>query len=116
MALYLLVAFVILGAFAGWFGGMLLKERGVDLVCNMVVGVAGALIGGVLATFGFSAIGEMGSMCAAVIGAAAALAVLSFGRKAGTGCACRARFNTLIRTWIFAPPAASVTAPSWRTS
>jgi uncharacterized membrane protein YeaQ/YmgE (transglycosylase-associated protein family) len=53
--------FVMVGAFAGWLGGMLLKSRGLGFVGNVKVGAIGACIGGVLASFiGLSAAGAIG--------------------------------------------------------
>ena len=47
MPIYVLVAQLI-GLFAGWFDGMPPKGRGLGLIGNMIIGLVGALIGGVL--------------------------------------------------------------------
>jgi len=83
MPIYALAAFAVIGVFAGWLGGMLLKGRGLNLAGNMIVGVIGALIGGVLVSaIVLSAAGEMGSLYAAAIGASVALTVLGLTRRA----------------------------------
>jgi uncharacterized membrane protein YeaQ/YmgE (transglycosylase-associated protein family) len=83
MPIYALAAFAIIGAFAGWLGGMLLKGRGLGFIVNTIAGVIGAFIGGVLATaIGLSAPDSKESMFAAAIGAAALLAILGLTRKA----------------------------------
>jgi len=45
MPIYALAAFAVIGAFAGWLGGMLLKGRGLGLIVNTIVGVIGAFTG-----------------------------------------------------------------------
>jgi uncharacterized membrane protein YeaQ/YmgE (transglycosylase-associated protein family) len=62
MHVYALVAFTLIGAVAGWVGGMLLKHRSLGPIGNIVPGVIGACIGGVLASVpGLAAPGVMGS-------------------------------------------------------
>jgi len=82
MPIYALVAYAIIGAFAGWLGGMLLKRRGLGPVGNILVGVIGAAIGGVLVSVtGFFAAGSMGSIMAAALGAAVLLLLLGIIRR-----------------------------------
>ena len=82
MPIYALAAFVMIGLFAGWLGGMLLKGRGFGLMGNMIVGVIGACIGGVLVSvLGLSAPGAVGALFAAAIGAALFLAMLGLTRR-----------------------------------
>ncbi len=66
-----LIAFLIIGAIAGWLAGILMKGGGFGLLGNMVVGVIGAFIGGwVFSLLGISAGGMVGSIVTATIGAA----------------------------------------------
>jgi uncharacterized membrane protein YeaQ/YmgE (transglycosylase-associated protein family) len=66
-----LIAFLIIGAIAGWLAGILMKGGGFGLWGNMVVGVIGAFIGGwVFSLLGISAGGMVGSIVTATIGAA----------------------------------------------
>ncbi len=41
-----LICFLAIGVAAGWIAGLIMKGRGFGLVGNMVVGVAGAFLGG----------------------------------------------------------------------
>jgi len=41
-----LLIFLIIGALAGWLGGIIVKGYGLGLIGDMVVGIIGAFIGG----------------------------------------------------------------------
>lgn len=41
-----LCGFLLIGLFAGWLAGVLMKGRGFGLVGNLVLGVLGAFVGG----------------------------------------------------------------------
>ena len=43
-----LLWFLIIGALAGWLAGMIMKGRGFGLIGNIVVGIIGAFVGGLL--------------------------------------------------------------------
>ena len=85
-----LIAWLIIGAIAGALAGRLVEGRGLGCLANVVVGIAGAVIGGVIldqlgpnASYGF-----LGSIVVAFIGASLLLAVLrllSGGRPLGGG-------------------------------
>ena len=68
-----IIAWIIIGILAGWITGKLMKGSGFCFIMDMVVGLAGALIGGFLSSFlGFGGIGQHGliiSIVIAVIGA-----------------------------------------------
>jgi uncharacterized membrane protein YeaQ/YmgE (transglycosylase-associated protein family) len=68
-----IIAWVIIGAIAGWITGKLMKGSGYGFFMDMVVGLIGALIGGFLsAHLGFGGVGQQGlimSIVIAVIGA-----------------------------------------------
>jgi len=70
--------FILIGLAAGWLAGQLMKGGGFGLVGDIVVGVIGALLGGVLfRTFGVSAGGGLiGSLIVATIGACVLLFLL----------------------------------------
>lgn len=77
--------FIIVGAFAGWIAGLIMKGKGFGLIGNIIVGVLGAVIGGWLfrlvgavVTYGF-----IGSLITAVVGAVVLLFIISLikGRK-----------------------------------
>ena len=68
-----LIAWIIIGAFAGWITGKLMKGSGYGFWMDMIVGLVGAVIGGFIATqIGFGGVGQHGlimSIFIAVIGA-----------------------------------------------
>jgi uncharacterized membrane protein YeaQ/YmgE (transglycosylase-associated protein family) len=73
-----LLAWIVIGALAGWLAGMAMKSRG-GVVTDIVVGIIGAFIGGLLFNvFGFA--GTTGfnvwSLLVAFIGAVVLLAVI----------------------------------------
>jgi len=62
--------FLIIGLAAGWLAGQIMKGHGFGLWVNLIIGVAGSIIGGFL--FGLLGIGGDGiiiSLIAALIGA-----------------------------------------------
>lgn len=65
-----LIIFLAIGAAAGWIAGHLTKGRGFGLIVNTLVGVVGAVLGGVLfKQLGVITTGLLGSLVAAVVGA-----------------------------------------------
>lgn len=78
MASHGLIAWLIIGAIAGWLAGLLVKGGGFGLFADIVVGIVGAFIGGWLA--GVLHIspggGWIGSIITAVIGAVILLFVI----------------------------------------
>jgi uncharacterized membrane protein YeaQ/YmgE (transglycosylase-associated protein family) len=71
------IAFLIIGAVAGWLAGKVMKGSGFGLVGNIVVGIVGALIGGfVFGLLGINAGGFIGSIVMATIGAVLLLYVV----------------------------------------
>jgi uncharacterized membrane protein YeaQ/YmgE (transglycosylase-associated protein family) len=85
-----LIGWLVIGLIAGALAGRLVEGRGLGCLANLVVGVAGAVIGGAIidrldpnARYGF-----VGSVVVAFIGACVLLAVLrllSGGRPLGGG-------------------------------
>jgi uncharacterized membrane protein YeaQ/YmgE (transglycosylase-associated protein family) len=72
-----LLGFLIIGIVAGFLAERIVKGRGAGLVVNMVVGVVGAFIGGLL--FGFLRLsfhGLIGPLISATLGAVVLLFVL----------------------------------------
>ena len=73
------VAWIIVGLISGTIAARVVAGRGFGCVADIVVGVAGAIIGGFLLSALFGAngtIGFVGSIIVAFIGAAVLLAVL----------------------------------------
>lgn len=73
-----IIAWLIIGAIAGWLAGKIVEGSGFGLIVNIVVGIVGALIGGWLAELLAISIGGglIGSIILAVIGAVILLFVL----------------------------------------
>lgn len=46
-----LIGYLIIGGIAGWIAGKIVKGSGSGIVMNIVIGIAGALIGGFLLSF-----------------------------------------------------------------
>jgi uncharacterized membrane protein YeaQ/YmgE (transglycosylase-associated protein family) len=68
-----LIAWIIIGALAGWITGKLMKGSGFGFIMDMIVGLIGALIGGFLSShLGLGGVGDHGlimSIVIAVVGA-----------------------------------------------
>ena len=65
-----LIIFLAIGAAAGWIAGHLTKGKGFGLIVNTLVGVVGAVLGGILfKQLGVITTGLLGSLVAAVVGA-----------------------------------------------
>lgn len=68
-----IIAWIIIGAVAGWVTGKLMKGSGYGFIMDMVIGLIGAVIGGFIATHvGIAPPGQQGlivSIIIAVIGA-----------------------------------------------
>jgi uncharacterized membrane protein YeaQ/YmgE (transglycosylase-associated protein family) len=79
-----LIAFLLIGAVAGWLAGLLMRGGGFGLLGNIVVGIVGAFVGGFLfGLVGLSAgSGLVGSLITAVVGAAVLLFIVGLFKKA----------------------------------
>ena len=73
-----IIAWLIIGAIAGWLAGFLVKGGGFGLIVDIIVGIVGAFIGGWLAhVLGISIGGGMiSSIITAVIGAVILLFII----------------------------------------
>ena len=74
-----ILAWLIIGAIAGWLAGLIVSGFGFGLIGNIVVGIIGALVAGwVLPQLGIAlATGTLGSIVDATIGAVIVLVILS---------------------------------------
>lgn len=62
--------FLIIGAIAGWLAGKIMQGAGFGLLMNMVIGVGGALLGGLIfRLLGLSVHNVIGSLVTATVGA-----------------------------------------------
>ena len=84
MAPHSLIAWLIIGAVAGWLAGLLVKGGGFGLLGDIVVGIIGAFIGGWLAGVLHIHIGDgwISSIITAALGAVLLLVILRMVRRA----------------------------------
>jgi len=73
-----IIAWLIIGAIAGWMAGVLVKGGGFGLIVDIIVGIVGAFIGGWLAGVLHISLGGgwIGSIITAVIGAVILLFII----------------------------------------
>jgi uncharacterized membrane protein YeaQ/YmgE (transglycosylase-associated protein family) len=73
-----IIAWLVIGAVAGWLAGKVVEGGGFGLIVDIIVGIIGAVIGGYLAgALGIAVGGGLfSSIVVAVIGAVILLAVL----------------------------------------
>ncbi len=77
-----IIAFLIIGAVAGWLAGKIMHGGGFGIIGNMVVGIVGAVIGGFILGFvGITAGGWIGSIVTATIGALVLLFLVGLIKK-----------------------------------
>jgi uncharacterized membrane protein YeaQ/YmgE (transglycosylase-associated protein family) len=76
--------FLLVGVIAGWLAGVLVKGGGFGLFGDLVVGIVGALIGGLLFSglAGAAGGGLLGSILVATLGAVVLLVVLRVLKRA----------------------------------
>ena len=84
MSSHSLIAWLIIGAIAGWLAGVLVKGGGFGLLGDIVVGIIGAFIGGWLAGVLHIHIGSgwVSSIVTAAAGAGLLLIILRLVRRA----------------------------------
>ena len=81
--LWSILVWLIVGALAGWIAGELMRGHGFGFLGNVVVGIVGAVLGGLL----FSAVGIdpaygfVGSLITSVVGAVVLLFVVGLARR-----------------------------------
>ena len=78
-----IIAWLIIGAVAGWLAGVLVKGGGFGLIVDIIVGIVGAFIGGWLAGVLHISLGGgwIGSIITAVIGAVVLLFIIRLIRR-----------------------------------
>jgi uncharacterized membrane protein YeaQ/YmgE (transglycosylase-associated protein family) len=76
-------AWIIIGAIAGWLAGLLVKGYGFGLIGNIVIGIIGAGIAGILApALGLYTQSFGGNIIAALLGALVLLLLVGLVRRA----------------------------------
>ena len=80
-----IIAWLIIGAIAGWLAGVLVKGGGFGLIVDIIVGIVGAFIGGWLAGVLHISLGGgwIGSIITAVIGAVILLFIVRLFSRRG---------------------------------
>jgi uncharacterized membrane protein YeaQ/YmgE (transglycosylase-associated protein family) len=78
-----IIYFLLIGLAAGWLAGLIMKEKNLGLLGNLIVGCVGAFIGGYLLEFLgiFIEQGIIGSLIAALLGAILLLWIIGLIRK-----------------------------------
>lgn len=77
-----ILAWIIIGAIAGWLAGLLVKGYGFGLIGNIIVGVLGAGIAGLLAPrIGLYTESTGGNIVAALLGALILLLLVGLVRR-----------------------------------
>jgi uncharacterized membrane protein YeaQ/YmgE (transglycosylase-associated protein family) len=77
------IAWIVIGAIAGWLAGLLVKGYGFGLIGNIVVGILGAGIAGLVAPrLGIQTESFGGNIVAALLGALILLALVGLVRRA----------------------------------
>lgn len=74
-----LIAWLIIGAIAGWLAGKLVKGGGFGLLGDIVIGIVGAMLAGWL---GIGMGGMIGSIISATVGAVILLLIVRLIKKA----------------------------------
>lgn len=79
-----IIAWIIVGAIAGWLAGLIVKGAGFGLLGNIVVGIVGAVVAGwLLPQLGIRlGVGMIGEIINAAIGGIVVLVILSLIRRA----------------------------------
>ncbi|HJZ32194.1 MAG TPA: GlsB/YeaQ/YmgE family stress response membrane protein [Hyphomicrobiaceae bacterium] len=76
------LAWIIIGAIAGWLAGRLVKGQGFGLIGNIVIGILGAGIAGILApALGLYTTSTGGNIVAATVGALVLLFLVNLVRR-----------------------------------
>ena len=72
-----LLSTLLIGGIAGWLAGHYMRGRGFGIVRNMLVGIVGAAVGGILfRLLGLYSVGFIGSLVTATVGAIVLLSVV----------------------------------------
>ncbi|SFV35085.1 GlsB/YeaQ/YmgE family stress response membrane protein [Hyphomicrobium facile] len=78
-----ILAWIVIGAIAGWLAGLLVKGYGFGLIGNIIIGILGAGIAGILAqSMGLYTESTAGNIVAAVVGSLILLFVVGLVRRA----------------------------------
>ena len=83
----MLIYHAIIGIIAGFLAGKVMKGKGFGLIVNLIIGIGGAILGGIL--FGLLNIdigfGFIGSIISAFVGSVLLLLIIGFVKKNKSG-------------------------------
>ncbi|MFA7084990.1 MAG: GlsB/YeaQ/YmgE family stress response membrane protein [Arcobacteraceae bacterium] len=78
-----LILLLAIGALAGWLAGNIMRGRGFGLAVNILVGVAGAVLGGfIFSLLSLTTGGLIGYIVTATVGAVVLLFIINIIKKA----------------------------------
>jgi uncharacterized membrane protein YeaQ/YmgE (transglycosylase-associated protein family) len=78
-----ILAWIIIGAIAGWLAGVLVKGYGFGVIGNIIIGILGAGLAGLLAPrLGLHTESLLGNIVAATLGALILLLIVGLVRRA----------------------------------
>ncbi len=73
-----IIVSILVGALAGWLGGVVVEGRGFGLIGNIIVGIVGSLLGQLLLSpIGIEASNILGNILVATFGSAVLLTVVN---------------------------------------
>ncbi|XDD42831.1 GlsB/YeaQ/YmgE family stress response membrane protein [Leptospira sp. WS60.C2] len=68
--MYSFIWFLLIGLAAGWLAGRILRGKGFGIIANLVIGVVGSFLGGIVfGILGFRSYGLIAELIVAVVGA-----------------------------------------------
>lgn len=77
-----IIGWIVIGAIAGWLAGRIVEGGGFGFVGNLVIGIIGACVGGlILPQLGIIPASTFGNLLAATLGAVILLVVLGLMRR-----------------------------------
>ncbi|MDX1800568.1 MAG: GlsB/YeaQ/YmgE family stress response membrane protein [Marinobacter sp.] len=78
-----LILFLLIGGIAGWLAGLIMKGRGFGVLANVCIGIVGSFLGSlVFRLLGLAAMGTVGQLVTATVGAVLLLAIVGALKKA----------------------------------
>lgn len=78
MTLEGILIFILIGGIAGWAAGMFRQGKGYGLLANILIGIAGSIVGGwIFGLLGLEYHGILGSILTATVGAILLLFVIN---------------------------------------
>ncbi|HEV8383650.1 MAG TPA: GlsB/YeaQ/YmgE family stress response membrane protein [Candidatus Acidoferrales bacterium] len=71
-----ILGWIVIGILAGWLTGKIMRGAGYGIIIDLVLGLVGAVIGGwIFGLLGITALGFLGSLAAATVGAIVLVAI-----------------------------------------